>query len=353
MRSSRLPLFTFFCVATFAFAQQSGNLPLTEWQQEFRSELSAKVQALTQANAIVSIAPEGWLFLRSELRFLTLERFWGAEAAKVSASPNASMADPVPAILDFRDQLKQRGIELLLVPIPAKAAIYPERAVSGSAATSEDAAPFLHEFYNELRTQGVDILDLTELFLSHKADEKGAMYCRSDTHWSGVGCALAAQAIAEKVRSKVPSGWPTKSYAGDWQRVVINGDLVPLLPPGSPKLSAEEIAVRLVNEKGNGAGVQPDQNSPVLLLGDSHTLVFHDFLCDKAGLVDQLALELGFAPDLIGTRGSGATPVRVSLYRDSSRNPEYLAKKKVIVWCFTTREFSEADQGWRKLPIGK
>ncbi len=69
--------------------------------------------------------------------------------------------------------------------------------------------------------------------------------------------------------------------------------------------------------------------------------------------MDQLAKDLGFAPDLIGTRGSGATAVRVSLYRQTRTDPGYLAKKKVIVWCFAAREFTEADQGWVVQPIAK
>ncbi len=88
-------------------------------------------------------------------------------------------------------------------------------------------------------------------------------------------------------------------------------------------------------------------------MGDSHTLVFHDFLAERAGLVDQLANELGFAPDLIGTRGSGATPVRITLYRRSLKEPGYLAKKKVVVWCFAAREFTEAAEGWARVPVAK
>jgi len=353
MRHGLPLLFIFFVRLISALAQQPSEPGLTEWQGKFRSVLAAKVQAMEKANTAVSVEPDGWLFLRAELRFLTLERFWGADAAKLSRAPTPDIADPVPAILDFRDQLKQRGIDLVLMPVPAKAAIYPERIAGGPGDSDNDAAPFLHQFYTELGAAGIDVLDLTELFRANRAHEKGAMFCRSDTHWSGIGCALAAHMLAERLKPKLPANWPTKSFVSDWRKVVINGDLSALLPPGVPKAAPEEIAVRIVAEKGSGAGVQPDQNSPVLLLGDSHTLVFHDFLCDKAGLVDQLALELGFAPDLIGTRGSGATPVRVNLYRDSSRNPEYLAKKKVVVWCFTAREFSEADQGWRKLPIAK
>jgi len=33
--------------------------------------------------------------------------------------------DPLPAILEFRDQLAERGIELLLVPVPVKASVHP------------------------------------------------------------------------------------------------------------------------------------------------------------------------------------------------------------------------------------
>ena len=102
-----------------------------------------------------------------------------------------------------------------------------------------------------------------------------------------------------------------------------------------------------------GAAVTPDANSPLLILGDSHTLVFHEFHAERSGLVDQLAQELGFAPDLIGTRGSGATAVRISLYRHARKNPDYLSKKKVIVWCFAAREFTESDQGWEKEPVGE
>jgi len=69
--------------------------------------------------------------------------------------------------------------------------------------------------------------------------------------------------------------------------------------------------------------------------------------------VDQLALQLGFAPDLIGTSGSGATPVRLTLYRRSVKDPGYLAKKKLVVWCFAAREFSEAAEGWAKVPVAK
>ena len=57
------------------------------------------------------------------------------------------------------------------------------------------------------------------------------------------------------------------------------------------KPEPEKIAVRTISDKGTGAAINPDPNSPLLIIGDSHTLVFHDFLAEKSGLLDQLAYE--------------------------------------------------------------
>ena len=92
------------------------------------------------------------------------------------------------------------------------------------------------------------------------------------------------------------------------------------------------------------------RESPILLLGDSHTLVFHageDMHGAGAGLADQLALELGFPVDVIGVRGSGATPARINLMR----RQDNLAGKKLVIWCFSAREFTEASGGWRLVPV--
>ena len=343
----------FASIAACLAAEASGQIPLSEAQQKLRSELASKAQSSEKKNAAASAEADGWLFFTAEFRFLSLGRFWGDDAAKVSRSHKPDLADPLPAIVDFQKQLKARGIDLLVVPVPPKAAIYPEKILPEFKGESDDAAAALHSFYAELRAAGIDVLDLSPVFIKNRDDKRGGVFCKTDSHWSGLGCTLAAQAIAESVRAKLAASSSRKDYVSEWKETGIDGDLVNLLPPGTAKPRPEKIAVRSVSEKGTGNAVQPDANSPLLLLGDSHTLVFHDFLAERAGLLDQLAQELGFAPDLIGTRGSGATPVRISLYRHSLKNPDYLAKKKVVVWCFAAREFTEATEGWAKIPVAK
>lgn len=346
----------FFCIVLSLGAligSAAGQTPLSEAQQKFANDLAATFQNLEKKNAAAGAGADGWLFFAGELRLLSLGHFWGDDAAKVSRAHKPDLANPVPAILDFQQQLKARGIDLVVVPVPPKAAIYPEKIVPGLDAIRNDPAPMLHRFYDELRAAGIDVLDLSAVLIQNRENARGAVFCKTDSHWSGIGCVLAAHAIAEKIRQKLPATGIQKEYVSGWKEVQITGDLHSLLPPDAHKPGPEKIAVQSVSEKGTGAAVEPDANSPLLLLGDSHTLVYHDFLAERAGLLDQLALELGFAPDLIGTRGSGATPVRLNLYRHSVKDLGYLAKKKVVVWCFAAREFTEATEGWAKAPIAK
>ena len=344
--------YTILLVSALAAALPA-QTPPSEAQQKFAAQLAATFQGLDKKNAAAGAGADGWLFFGGELRLLSLGRFWGDDAVKVSRAHKPDLADPVPAIVDFQRQLKARGIELVVVPVPPKAAIYPEKIVPGFDVRATDPAPMLHRFYDELRGAGIDVLDLSALFIQNRDHARGPVFCKTDSHWSGIGCVLAAQAIAEKVRAKLPRPSTPKEYASDWKEVQISGDLDGLMSREVHKPGPEKIAVQPVGAKGTGAAVEPDPESPLLLLGDSHTLVYHDFLAERAGLVDQLALQLGFAPDLIGTRGSGATPVRLNLYRRSVKDAGYLAKKKVVVWCFAAREFTEATEGWAKAPVAK
>jgi len=327
-------------------------IPRSDSQEKFVNELTAKWRAAEKEGTGAIVGAEGWLFLASDIRFLSVGQFWGGDAVKVSRAHKPEAADPIPAIVDFHDELKRRGIDLVVLPVPPKAAIYPEKILADIDLHGQPADPLLARFYDELRGRGIDVVDLAPVFLQNRATDRGPVFCKTDSHWSGFGCVLAAQAIAEKIHEKVV-GQPRKNYVAEWKEATIKGDLADLLGSKTKKIEPEEIAVRMISDKETGAAVSSDPQSPLLIMGDSHTLVFHDFHAEKAGLLDQLANELGFPADLIGTRGSGATAVRISLYRRTRKDPDYLARKKVIVWCFAAREFTESDQGWEKVPVGQ
>ena len=296
----------------------------------------------------------GWLFLASELRHLGVGPFWGESAAKVSRALKPDQADPLPAIVDFHDQLTAMGIELLVVPVPPKAIIYPDGLLdkvpcdpTGRLVRLDTT---LQTFYGQLRIKGIHVLDLTSVFIKNRSNPEGALYCRQDSHWSGIGCVLAATEIGREL-SATFNDRPKQVFTGQWDTVEISGDLWQAL--GDPKPPREQVRIRRVSHAGRRGAVEPASHSPVILLGDSHGLVFHsgdDMLAREAGLSDQLALELGFPVDLVAVRGSGATPSRINLLRRAQKDPNYWAGKKWVVWCFSAREFTESD-GWRKVPL--
>lgn len=339
-----------------AFCLVSANLGGTTCASDLAAECSAKLQTIP-ADSIVAKGVGNWMFGRAELHHLSLTTpFWGDKAAEISASQNKAYADPLPAIVRFSDDLKKMGIKLIVVPVPAKAAVYPDM-LSGKI-TREQAKKrldkFDKDFYQLLREKGVDVLDLTDDFLRVRDDAASQLYCRQDTHWSGRACELAAAAVAKQIKSE---SWyaavPKETLATESKGIQIDGDL--WIDNKDTALAKEELPFRLVGRKKGGA-LEPltaDENSPVLLMGDSHVLVFHageDMLATQAGLFDQLSFDLGFPIDLLGVRGSGSTTVRISLYRKAKQG-DWLQKKKVIVWCFTARDFTESSGGWRIVPV--
>jgi len=319
------------------------------------SALREACAAKATATPVVQGA-DGWLFLPAELRHVSVGKFWGEDAAKVSKATAPENADPLPAILDFKRQLDAAKIELILVPVPAKAFVYPEALTGGNVTGPAPARAdtFHQQFYDELRKNGVTVIDLLPDLLAQRNAAGGPVFCKTDTHWSGAGIRIASQKIAALLADKpwLKEAAKTKTVAAN-RPLEITGDLQGML--GTP--GTETLSLRFVGaEASNGATpVPPERTSPIVLLGDSHTLVFQagsDMHASGAGLADQLLSDLGIPVDLIGVRGSGATPARVNLMRRARSDAAYLAGKKVVIWCFTVREFTEAT-GWSKVPLAK
>lgn len=342
----------------------------------FHADLAAKVKAADINYDTAILGKDGWMFFVPEVRSVSVGRFWGEDAKKVSQAIDPQYADPLPAILDFKKQLDKVGIKLLLVPVPPKTIVFSDM-ISDKAPGWDGATPYARldaahrEFYKLLRDNGVNVLDLTDKFMFEGFRQReiyvesgdligySPIYCKQDTHWSGFAISWAASAIMDIIRGVLPVKRNTK-YASLWKWVTIKGDLWDSLPTGANRppqesVSLEFIGMRDPKHKDALIPIPTDKNSPVILLGDSHTLVFHeggDMHTKGAGLADQLAYELGFPVDLIGVRGSGATPARVNLMRRARADGNYLKKKKWVVWCFSAREFTESA-GWQKVPIGR
>jgi alginate O-acetyltransferase complex protein AlgJ len=301
---------------------------------------------------------DGWLFLARELRHLGAGPFWGTNAPAVSRATDAAVSDPLPAIVDFDRQLKALGIELLLMPVPPKAVVYPDK-VSGDVKPDARGLPprtdVHHQaFYRILAEQGVQVLDLTDDFILARREDasEGPVYCMTDTHWAPRACAIAAKRIQGQVADRE---WlraaPKEAYASVRAEKEIVGDLVEM--SGSTNRPPERIRFARVGAGPDMDLVQPDGASPVVLLADSHGLVFHadaDLHGVGAGLPDRLACEFGMPVDLVARRGSAATSVRLDLARRFIMDEKSRKAKKLIIWCLAARDFTESG-GWHKIPL--
>lgn len=283
----------------------------------------------------------GWLLLRSEL-------LHAAQAARPGRETQARTG-ALEAILAFHAELAQRSIELWLVPVPAKAAIYPEALGTDLAPAPERLDPGDQELLQRLVASGVRVLDLTPVFLAARAEPGPPLYCQSDSHWSPRGLGIAAGAIAARLGTSLAPPASRPELVAEPAEIAILGDLV--APLGEPSPPPERLAIERVLARGPSglAPLRPDPQGPILLLGDSHNLVFHsggELHAHAAGLPDALALRLGRPVDLVAVRGAGANAARMSL----ARRVGGLEGKRVVIWCLSVRELSQGPP-WQKIPL--
>jgi hypothetical protein len=293
--------------------------------------------AAAQAGAVAGVP--GWYFLTAELRSYSRGPFWGNASATTAHAEKDQ--DPLAAIIAFDHMVKAAGITLIVVPVPGKVALYPDRLDATLVSTERWDLPQA-AFNAALLHDGVEVLDLMPDLLALRAAGT-ATHCQQDSHWSPAAMRLAAQRIATLVKTQ---SW----YAASAKRaitrqpamiVATHGDLAGMLH--LVDLPGEDLTIEQVMD------AEPDKASPIVLMGDSHTLVFHDreLLADRAGLPEQLAAELGMAVDLVGVRGSGANGSRAIL----ARRKDNLAGKKCLVWVFSARELTESLDGWKTIPV--
>lgn len=293
----------------------------------FAAVAAARAEAAS-GFALKGDAP-GWLFLRDDAAHAGKGEFW-----KAAPSP------AVPVITKFRESLTAAGVTLILAPVPSKAVIYPDKLAAGTApGAAGSSAPFL----GELKATGATVVDLEAVFREARG-RSTEVFCATDSHWSPAGLALAAKAMAA-VPALAALAKPGPYVTGAPEKLAITGDLA--ASPGLENTPEEELTLTKI---GTGSANAPSpvpaaSASPVILMGDSHTMVFTDgaslgMHCQGAGLRDHLQALLGFPLVQLSNQNSGGTGARRLFNQRLQANPAWLKDVKVVVWVFSIREFS-------------
>ncbi|HUU00992.1 MAG TPA: hypothetical protein VM425_06090 [Myxococcota bacterium] len=300
---------------------------------------------------------DNWYFFQTGVRYLTEPYFRDLPGVKIQASGTVvgsgdadtqKGGDPVEIIADFAGQMNERGIKLLIVIMPGKAGIYPDK-LSRWVAPATPVYKNSIRFMDELRKKGVESLDIHTLLTAERkaADSRGEpLYMTTDTHVSGLGVRLVAAAIAARVKQE-----PWYQELEHRRRYVRNETIVSR-PGDIPRMTrlplqeflfpAETTRCYQVSDSESGE-LYTDGDSPILMLGDSFSRVFQTDEPGAAGIIANLAYELQLPLSSIVNDGGASTLVRQQL----ARKTDLLAGKRLIIWEFVERDIRFGMRGWQ------
>ena len=336
-----------------------------------------------------------WLFYRQDVEFLVQPSPLDVRSAKLD--------NPVKAIEKFRDQLKAKGVELLVVITPGKPSIYTERLTGRDSrvAGAENAAGLQShgkKILDSLTRAGFNTVDLYTPLLAAKSrdSEEGPLYLNDDTHWTPRGAELAADVIAKKVREMVDAG--TVKFRGkDDVRYIASdsvadrmGDVGEMsglnkfnvfkvqkvtghvvsqqnikertekLPVDSTCVEAAKSACKKNDScfTAQSALCERDtvlydttvtpfkddfRKSEILILGDSFSRIYQTDSPVNAGWIAHFAKNMNRPVASIVSDGGASTLVREKLARKAS----VLKGKKLLIWEFVERDLRFGAEGWK------
>ena len=340
-------------------------------------------------------ASDRWLFYRQDVEFLVQPSPLDVRSAKLD--------NPVKAIEKFRDQLKAKGVELLVVITPGKPSIYTERLTGRDSRVAgiENAAGLQShgkKILDSLTRAGFNTVDLYTPLLAAKSrdSEEGPLYLNDDTHWTPRGAELAADVIAKKVREMVDAGTVKFRKTDDVRYIASDsladrmGDVGEMsglnkfnvfkvqkvtghvvlqqnikertekLPVDSTCVEAAKSACQKNDScfTAQSALCERDtvlydtsitpfkddfRKSEILILGDSFSRIYQTDSPVNAGWIAHFAKNVNRPVASIVSDGGASTLVREKLARKAS----VLKGKKLIIWEFVERDLRFGAEGWK------
>ncbi len=307
-----------------------------------------------------------WFFYKNDVDYVIRPSVLDKRSIIVDPNDKVVTDDPVAAIVTFKKQLSDRGIDLIVVLMPAKPSIYPDvlnpsirPGMSGKIGTT----PAIVEL---LRRRGVDAIDLFSAFAKERQNDATAgdsLYLAKDTHWRGRGVRVAAHAVAERIKRFPWYKEGTTDYTVDSVDIDRIGDIgvmttLPAFKVRRLTLACEPEKTRCYQvyqvfrdasgaETGRVLYKDDFKNSPVLLLGDSYSRIYQTDEPRSAGWISHIAYELKQPVASLVSDGGASTLVRQSL----ARRVNLLKGKKVVVWEIVERDLRYGAEGWKDVPF--
>lgn len=321
---------------------RQGGLPLFQW---------SLTRFAGTGNDQAYLGRGRWLFYGADLEHLIWRGFLEPaqlERRRRSGDPwkTPRQPDPLPALERLDRDLAKRGIRLVLLPIPVKPAIHPERFMSRAAAGPGALRnPSFEEFIARLERSGIEVIDVAPVLAAGSAHRP--QYLEADTHWTPAAVERVAEVLAEKLGGYLRlEEWATgrvAAYSREQMLVSGEGDIARMLrlPDWGAIYPQQVVKIQRVQVDGHAWHSDPDAD--LVLLGDSFTAIYSDPESgwgSGAGLAEQLSYSLRRPIDRLTGNPHWALEAA----------PERLEGKRLLVYEFTTRDLSHGSWPLTRLP---
>lgn len=208
----------------------------------------------------VVVGRDGWLYTDEEF--------------KTYPDAESAVATHLALISYVREELARQGTTLVVALVPSKARVYPEYLGERKPAAIHDA--LYGRTREALEQSGIAAPDLLRALDACK--RSGAVFLRTDTHWTPEG----ARCVAQAVRGALPARAMNVSAAGGgWQTRITGidrhqGDLLKFLPldPYFKSLlpGPEPVELRQTERAGAADDLLGDAGPPTaVLVGTSYS----------------------------------------------------------------------------------
>jgi hypothetical protein len=306
-----------------------------KWQRDtagYRVDLKAKVDLPKRAGSTSDLP---------ELQYPALESIDRFPLFEVGAREYLNhLYDPTKlegfrksrCVLAVDHWLRQRGIDLIFVPVPKMAEIYIEHFIQ-PCPPDGIIAPHLRATLLEMLDAGVEVVDGFRPFRSLRDTDDEYLYFGSDTHWAPRGTRIMAKEVAERIErykfgARARYGLPIVKASPEPYAIdpgFFSGAMslsIEQQQRAAAVLPAKYTAVRMHDE----APTPDDPRSPVLLIGDSYTIKFREQLIRELNLLT-----------LTRIQNNGTTEFFAELLRE----PDLLAHCRVVVWVMTDQHMTK------------
>lgn len=305
---------------------------------------------LGAGNERAYVGRDGWLFYRPDVEYVTgagfldpahLER----RTKSVDQWTTPPEPDPRKAIVAFKRQLDARGITLIVMPTPVKAAIHPDMMSTKYAdARLPLENPSYAQFVADLQREGVLVLDASRIVAEMARASGVPQYLATDTHWRPEAMEGVAERLAGLVRSRVALPNRDAGYTLQPRDLRQLGDIAVMLdlPRAQRLYDPETVVIRRIISP-DGSAWRPARDADVLVLGDSFSNIFSLPSMgwgDGAGFVEHLSYQLQRPVDRIVQNDEGAYATRAGLRRAGDAR---LSGKRVVIYQFASRELMFGD----------